>query len=855
MNRCQLLKRAPIWASLLFFILWPGGILAENRKPHDVVSLTAPRPFWPPKGEKNECPVTRDTWISSVDNEKVGNNGGAKRLKVKGQQEYFLFDIDLSQLKGRIITGALLHIRSATPLRAPLARLGVSTVASRWVEGTSSNYRPQEGSSCFNQAEFKKRDWAYPGSTVMDVTFGRGHTIWKFADCTPPDKQDCQTCAIDPGVVAARLAGLSHGFFVYDEVGSIWSLKKGQFQFTHFPNRFCYSRESRGSAPWLEIWTDGKDSIPPETIKTIKVDTDGLPAGQALVRWKTPEDQGGGKTLGFQVSYKKGNREKAIPRSLIPMAGKPGEEVRMHIQDLPFKSGETIGLVIIAVDSSGNLGAPFAKTIQLSSNPRLVSIPETNIKPFLPSTKLLTVGPIKVAVVDLLDKIDPMNGKMVPAHKDGYKGGNHIYSAKKKLIRLQSARNETVAFQLNLEGETENISIDYTFDQADDLKPKIFQFAYVNIVDKEGKVISVLPDPLIPLKGAFSIPSKIGEMGVPGQKNHSLICELYVPHKEPPGKKKGKVIISVGEESLELEVDLTVWDFTLPNKLSFVPEMNAYETVSPYEGYEYYRLAHEHRTCINRIPYGWNGIPSFAPEWKGGHFEWGKWDKKVGPLLDGSAFEDLPRKNEPVDVLHLPFNENWPVSVFENYAPSYWADEAFTARYQKELKKAFVSFASYCEKKGWHDTIFQFYLNNKVYYREKFRRSSAPWIFDEPVNTQDFWALRWYGLLWHLAVEQVRGNAKMWFRGDISYSQFGRNILWAVMDVEYFGGNNPQKTRMKHDEQVLAGKSYFAEYGSANKIETSNIQPNMWCLSAWSRGAAGVLPWQTIGGEELLEES
>jgi hypothetical protein len=69
------------------------------------------------------------------------------------------------------------------------------------------------------------------------------------------------------------------------------------------------------------------------------------------------------------------------------------------------------------------------------------------------------------------------------------------------------------------------------------------------------------------------------------------------------------------------------------------------------------------------------------------------------------------------------------------------------------------------------------------------------------------------------------------------------------MDLEYIGGNNDQKTRMKHDEQVLFGKSRFAEYGSANKIEASNVQPVLWCLSAWAGGAMGVLPWQTIGSE------
>ena len=90
----------------------------------------------------------------------------------------------------------------------------------------------------------------------------------------------------------------------------------------------------------------------------------------------------------------------------------------------------------------------------------------------------------------------------------------------------------------------------------------------------------------------------------------------------------------------------------------------------------------------------------------------------------------------------------------------------------------------------------------------------------------------------------------MWYRGDISYSQFGRNILWGIMDIEYLGGNNTQKTRMKHDEQRLFGESYFAEYGSANKIDEPNTQPALWCLSAWAKGAFGVLPWQTIGSNK-----
>jgi hypothetical protein len=51
--------------------------------------------------------------------------------------EYVLLDIDPSVLKGKIITAALLHVRSVSSEKAPLARVGVSSIASRWEEGTS----------------------------------------------------------------------------------------------------------------------------------------------------------------------------------------------------------------------------------------------------------------------------------------------------------------------------------------------------------------------------------------------------------------------------------------------------------------------------------------------------------------------------------------------------------------------------------------------------------------------------------------------------------------------------------------------------------------------------------------------
>ena len=266
---------------------------------------------------------------------------------------------------GVVIEKAVLHVRSSTPVDAPIMRLGASTVASPWEEGNGTRYRREAGSACFAQAYYKKSDWAYPGSTVLDAVFGKGHSLWRFSDCTPPDPDGWQACAIQPEVLAARVAGISHGIGLFDEVGSEWSLKNGQFQYYNYPNRFLYSRESR-SGPWLEVRVAEIDRNPPEPIDHIDVQTKGLPGGEALCLWDTPRDRGGGKTLGFHVAYEKNGKTYPVPRYLIPMALLPGQTVRMHLQDLDLAPGERIILHIQPVDSAGNVGAVTSESFSVA---------------------------------------------------------------------------------------------------------------------------------------------------------------------------------------------------------------------------------------------------------------------------------------------------------------------------------------------------------------------------------------------------------------------------------------------------------------------------------------------------------
>jgi len=888
-----------------------------------------------------KCPVNRDISISSVGREKIGNSGKSTQLKLKSIQEYILCDVDVSNLKGLLIKNARLHFRSASPFKAPVIAMGVSTLGTDWVEGQSRTFKPEKGASCFVQAQYGQKNWAYDGSTLMDVVFGRGYTIWDSTECSPPDNEGWQQVTFDPDIVAARIAGISKGFCLYDDVGSEWYEVSGKFRYDVLPNRLIYSRESFKSTPWLELEISGRDFEPPDAVDSIRVETKGLPAGEAFLFWPTPSDTGGGKTLGFEISWKRGCdnvivgsenqrlREKTIvkkgqydrydqndfqpdeaplrfPGYLVPMAGKPGEEVKMHIHDINFikyhaggghfrEPCETVEVSLVSVDTSGNRSKPFVKQIFLSSGWRDINILQADIIPFH-STQKGSDEKSSIAIIDLLDKYIPETKQIIPKHEDGYKQENHIFSNSQKKIRLHGARNEDVWFQIVIETDSPNdISFQSLFEGEPGIKPVFYRFEHVKVKEEHGKEL-LIPDPLVPAEVKIA-PGKMVPVKTGNQNRRTLVngisayvCEIFIPHEITPGLKKGSLIVKQGDTSTKFDINLMVWNFTLPDKLSFVPEMNAYSSrVSPYKGYQFYRLAHRHRTCMNLLPYGWNGLPEFAPKITEKGFLWNDWDKYVGPLIDGSAFHDLPRKNQPVDVMYLPLSENWPVPLQGNYKKSWWADEALSDTYRQQLKQAFADFVEHIMGIGGNttqylhqpytkrqiqpqnhpqketrnkfkagsrnltQTKFQFYLDNKVYYRERFKQSSAPWIFDEPIHIQDFMALKWYGKVWHEAVDLKDTDSRLCFRADISYTQFGRDILWGVTDIEYLGGNNAQKTRMKQDEFNQGSNSRFAEYGTVNRILDSNLQPVLWQLSAWSRGASGVLPWQTIGSDNCWE--
>ena len=781
-------------------------------------------------------PVTRDTWFSNVGGEADGNNGGSGQLKVKSIQEMSLIDFDPQPLTGRFIRGATLHVRLSGPER--LHRVTVGTFAAPWVEGTGSSYTPQPGSSTHNHREHPDVPWSHAGSDLCDVMLGRSGTLWNMADTGPPDAEGWQHVAVDPRVIAARVAGVSYGCLVFDDTGSEWTRDGEKFSLRLFPNRFFHSRDSGAQrAPYFTVELGEADSAAPPPPEQLAAHTDDLPAGEALVTWATPADEGPAGTIGFGVEVD--GRE--APRYLIPAAGRPGQIVTMHLRDLDLPPGKQVHLAVRAIDGAGNRGQPAELAFKVSATKPadLPKLAETKVSP---GGKLPRLGQIDVAVIDALDKVHPESGELIPPRPKDYRSANHLWNGPRREIRLHAARNEFVDFQVVLRGVRAEIDAQVVLDGKPGVETSIGRLR--NVATQRGP----LPDPVVPLKAP--VPKSRAKPAA----YTSVLVELYVPHTAAAGEHRGKLRLRSGKDSLELPLTLTVWDFTLPDYLSFLPEMNCYGL--PENERDYYRLAHQHRTVLNRVPYYQNGeiAEGCAPVWDGRRLDWTVWDRRFGQYFDGLAFADLPRHRVPLECFYLPLQENWPSSIETNYNGSYWADEAFPPSYRQAFVAASRQMAEHFGQRGWHDTLFQCFQNGKNNFKENgWSRGSSPWLLDEPANFQDYWALRWFGRAFHEGVAADR-RAKMLFRCDISRPEWQRDALEGVLDYNVVGGAFRRYRRMVLDRKRAFGQ-VVVEYGSANDIEESNVQPAGWSIDAWCLGADGVLPWQTVGTAQSWQEA
>ena len=131
---------------------------------------------------------------------------------------------------------------------------------------------------------------------------------------------------------------------------------------------------------------------------------------------------------------------------------------------------------------------------------------------------------------------------------------------------------------------------------------------------------------------------------IQGQTIQTIFVEITVPKKVSAGTYKGSIGLS-SQDGIKgtIPVQLTVYNVTIPDTLSFVIELNAYGQRSKDNFYAIHRLAHRFRLGYNALGYSHSGnwslpfIPAIQGKGKDAKVkDWSAWDEWMGPLLDGS---------------------------------------------------------------------------------------------------------------------------------------------------------------------------------------------------------------------------
>lgn len=87
------------------------------------------------------------------------------------------------------------------------------------------------------------------------------------------------------------------------------------------------------------------------------------------------------------------------------------------------------------------------------------------------------------------------------------------------------------------------------------------------------------------------------------------------------------------------------------------------------------------------------------------------------------------------------------------------------------------------------------------------------------------------------------------FRADVSRPQWERDYLDDVLDVYVVAGGVFQQYRSLVLSRCRRFGRFLYTYGTTAAPHESAFQPVLWTLDAWSLGADGIVPWQTIGEE------
>jgi hypothetical protein len=389
-------------------------------------------------------------------------------------------------------------------------------------------------------------------------------------------------------------------------------------------------------------------------------------------------------------------------------------------------------------------------------------------------------------------RIDPVhnrafedNPKLFPdGLHPGYKQANLIWDGTTRRIMLKAARNETVAFQLVIERTGEKLTnvivaplelrgpdgARISLENVD-----LFREWYVHVSNPSKENYTLGPgwyaDGLLPcLRWSgnlyphtyvmpFDVPDPFNNVGQE-QKSQTMWMDVYVPESRqvaPPGKYTAPIFVSSDQRKIQLELELEVWDFALPESSHLKPNIHTdteINTFSEEMEVKYYQLLRKHRVSMYPLGYA----PSLTISGTNVEIDWSKYDARLAKYLDGSAFTRRygyrgPGYGVPIEYLVLPFDA-YPMNLYKQarsiqlsgkefkfYAP--WPiampREGPTPEYREIWKSAFLAYQEHFDQHpSWNKTRLLVYFlsldeaydevarERMLYFGELLKESRAP---------------------------------------------------------------------------------------------------------------------------------
>lgn len=796
--------------------------------------------------------------------EEVPFHGIHYKKEVNDSFYLYLADFDVAKARHLKVSGATLHLRLADlPDADKLHLVSVSTVGTAWNEGKGTGKEPEAkgGGATANWAVFGERRWADSQSDLNDMIVGQNCSLYGTSDVRH-EKDNWVAIDVPAEVVQAMISGGSSGLCLWEE--------KGQTNIVYH----LFTRES-ASKPYLVVHGSELSGESPAAVKDLKVE----PAGQAstLTRGAVQLTMNVAEgTNRLDVSWRIGDGLATTLerwRTPWPKAG----TMSMVIDDLP--AGEPIEVIVKAIGPDGAESQVARAKGTVSPAKSLPPALTFERKPNPTGEPKVYDGKMRIWAYGDCEAANPVSGNLLeevgldnyggkPAGE--YRRGNLVWNGRDGIVTLAGGRNEVVAFNLAIEAISPPME-GITVKPAALRGPNGFEVPLANIQpyrlwyiqDKEWKGELCVP---LPGDKAFAIPDP--DNNVPGQRNQSLIVDVWIPKDAPAGAYKGTLTVSAaGVSPVEVPVQLDVWPIQLPDKLSFNCELNAYSSAAMTKDYSYFRMAHAHRATLNVLPYSQNGSlkPQFevplAGQGDAMHVtDWTRYDSYYAPLLDGTAFKDMPGAGVPLATQYLPFNTAWPLNFRKYYSfkSTDMHEHALTAgpiesmidkAYERGVQAVYKDWAEHFRRKGWTRTQMEFFLNDKQYFT---KGTLGFWALDEPQYRDDFLALRYWGNLFKTAVADQQGTQFI-FRADVSRPHMQRDWFDGLMDIEVVGsGAFFGKNRCRED--LIRRGLHFYPYGALNPIRDSNLNAEAWPVSIYLLGGEGVIPWDNIGRPENIRK-